>query len=339
MNIIEIVEKTFGEYCGEFSKILEEDTENGGFGFKPWLQAWNDKKRRSIHESNQVYKFMEAYKETAPNPSKVLTWMELPVIVGETRPCTHHIDGFIVDNERKILFFLEAKRLSRKSNYESLNCDVGLLYDFRRYEYSNFKGKICDSYKGLNLLEYDAFAICLVDIWKDKSSWTKEKVEKWGAYDDFSLNPGYTLKNGLKEVYPGYFQGYYLMPFFNSKKYFHDISGRKPHKRIDKTLLIYDDEFAFEECLADTYYCGSAPADEESLIVDNIEKRDYDICEDYKNAQDYKKAVKNYMMIRLGVSEEVAENSIRENDATLDDCWKDKLSVPAAATGLLHNFL
>ena len=199
MNIIEIVEKTFGEYCGEFSKILGEDTENGGFGFKPWLQAWNDKKRRSIHESNQVYKFMEAYKETAPNPSKVLTCMELPVIIGRVLHRTHHIDGFIVDNERKILFFLEAKRLSRRSNYESLNCDVELLYDFRRYEYSNLSSKSCDSYKGLNLLEYDAFAICLVDIWKDKSSWTKEKVEKWGPYDDFSSNPGYTLKNGLKD--------------------------------------------------------------------------------------------------------------------------------------------
>ena len=45
------------------------------------------------------------------------------------------------------------------------------------------------------------------------------------------------------------------------------------------------------------------------------------------------------MIIQLGVSEEVAENSIRKNDATLDDCWKDKLSVTAAATGLLHNFL
>lgn len=72
--------------------------------------------------------------------------------------------------------------------------------------------------------------------------------------------------------------------------------------------------------------------------IADIEERD-ELLFRPLNAKDYKKAVKNYMIIQLGVSEEVAENSIRKNDATLDDCWKDKLSVPAAATGLLHNFL
>ncbi|MBQ4197495.1 MAG: hypothetical protein II659_06590 [Bacteroidales bacterium] len=72
--------------------------------------------------------------------------------------------------------------------------------------------------------------------------------------------------------------------------------------------------------------------------IADIEERDELLFRNL-NAKDYKKAVKNYMIIQLGVSEEVAENSIRENDATLDDCWKDKLSVPAAATGLLHNYL
>lgn len=72
--------------------------------------------------------------------------------------------------------------------------------------------------------------------------------------------------------------------------------------------------------------------------IADIEERDELLFRNL-NAKDYKKAVKNYMIIQLGVSEEVAENSIKENDATLDDCWKDKLSVPATATGLLHNFL
>ncbi len=211
MNILEIVEKTFDEYCGEFSKILGEEPKNGCFAFKPWLNAWKDENRRSIHEANQVSKFMETYKRIAPNPSTVLTWMELPIF-DNCKLKTHRIDGFIVDNERKILFFLEAKRLSRKSNYESLNDDIRHLYDFGNKE----SKKLYNSFKGLNLLEYKAYAICLVDIWKDKSAWTREMVEKRKYDDNFSNNRNRLLGNKLKEVYSDYFLGYYLMPFYES---------------------------------------------------------------------------------------------------------------------------
>ena len=64
-----------------------------------------------------------------------------------------------------------------------------------------------------------------------------------------------------------------------------------------------------------------------------------DSPEDFRSLKIYTKAVKNYLTNKLGASEQVAEDLVKENSAALEGYWEDKLPVSATATGLMLNLL
>lgn len=57
-----------------------------------------------------------------------------------------------------------------------------------------------------------------------------------------------------------------------------------------------------------------------------------------KDLESFKKEVYNYLRKQLEISEEVAKSQMKYYDDILDVYWKDKLSVAATATGMMHNF-
>ena len=142
----------------------------------------------------------------------------------------------------------------------------------------------------------------------DKNIKIAKKVMGKGSEHDFDF-----------EIEPNY-KGYDVVICFPASKYENMIVGQPMY------VLIKDGEghIAFGDEL-DELHCRNIG--------------DYKDIEDCCTPEDYKKAVKDYMMIQLGVSEQVADSLIKENSATLDGAWEDKLSVPASATGLLHGFL
>lgn len=194
-DIKDLIKEVFSEYCKRFSDLL-----GSNLGFKPWDNAWKDNNRRSIHESNQVSKFLEVYREKAPVSSKVITWMELPVKIDDK---TNHIDGFIADTERKNIFFIEAKRYSRKGNLDSLGKDVNRSKEIIKTKTSNN----IKTFKGLNICDYNIYVLCLVDIWEEKSSWTKDIVARWDSCDNYFSQE---CLDSEKQIIEGLDQKYYL---------------------------------------------------------------------------------------------------------------------------------
>lgn len=102
-EVAKLIREVFDAYCKSFDDSLNR--------LKIW--PWTDKKT-VIHESNQIHRFLDAYQKTGSN---IVTWMELPVCQknGSFESKVIHIDAFIVDNDRKLIFFIEAKRFSRPS--------------------------------------------------------------------------------------------------------------------------------------------------------------------------------------------------------------------------------
>lgn len=204
IDVKDFIKTVFERYCDFFSFLLDENR-NNSFTFKPWQNAWKDENRRSVHESNQVSKFLEAYKAVSNDSAKVLTWMELPIKIPSNK--THHIDGFIVDNNRKEIFFIEAKRNSRQSNIESLREDVKLLFD--RREDINRE----DTFKGLPRSEFVFYIICLVDIWESKSSRTKQLVKAMNDNHFDKICNKKILDAKIKNVSSDYNLYYYLLKY------------------------------------------------------------------------------------------------------------------------------
>ena len=96
-EVASLIKEVFEAYCKSFDDSLNR--------MKIW--PWTDEKT-VIHESNQVHRFLDAYQKTGKN---IVTWMELPVYYkgGYLKPQLAHIDAFIVDDNRKLIFFIEAK--------------------------------------------------------------------------------------------------------------------------------------------------------------------------------------------------------------------------------------
>ena len=64
-----------------------------------------------------------------------------------------------------------------------------------------------------------------------------------------------------------------------------------------------------------------------------------DSPEDFQSLKIYTKAVRDYLINKLGTSEQVAEDLVKENSAALEGYWEDKLPVSGTATGLMLNLL
>lgn len=236
----EFIEKVFDAYCKAYESVL------GGQGFQPWTAD-----RKTIHESNQMRTFLEAYKATGKD---IITWMELPVTYkgGYLEPHIAHIDGFIADNDRKRILFIEAKRFSRPTQLKSLIVDIRRLYTIREEIYVGD-----GEFKGLNLFDYDAYLLALADIWEERSAWAKDLAAKWNEYTKDLYSDSYVLKKGTREVIPGYHLTYTLEPFFNAEEYKKELAVTPKRKRkINPSILTWSDDVGFESLLAEVNRSG-----------------------------------------------------------------------------------
>lgn len=258
-EVVQRIGVTFSQYCSNYENALTK------FGFQPWCRT-----NRSMHESNQVSLFLEAYKYSSNDPSNILTWHELPIpaFLGNLKQEIQHIDGFIIDNNLKSIFFIEAKRISHQRRIGELSRDDKRMFDIRKEIYHGN-----GDFRGLNLFEYDAFVISLADIWASGKQWGRKIVDNWDDECEHMFSEENPLKNGVKEIITDYFVGYSLVPLFDSKEYSKCLAElNEPNNELRKTalkerqyfykhgkhhtgegsgILAWSDELEFERLLAD----------------------------------------------------------------------------------------
>ena len=237
------IQKVFKEYAESFDRSLNT------LGIHPWTD-----KKIVIHEFNLVHRFLDAYQKTGEN---IDTWMELPVYYegGKKGEPLAHIDAFIVDQDRKLIFFIEAKRLSKNSQLASLKKDIERVFSISHNIYVGD-----GSFKGINLFECDAYMIPLADIWEYRSDWCKDLAKHWAekARDIESIYT-YTLTTMVRSIDipdEGKEETYHLVgalyPVFDSEKYKKEVEIER-HERsraADKSILVWADEVGFESLLA-----------------------------------------------------------------------------------------
>ena len=97
-------------------------------------------------------------------------------------------DAFIVDDDRKLIFFIEAKRFSRPSQVESLKKDIYRLF---KLSHEIYVGN--GNFRGINLFDYDAYMTPLADVWDYRSKWCKEFADNWER-ESYQLENIYTYR-------------------------------------------------------------------------------------------------------------------------------------------------
>ena len=242
-QVAKLIHDVFDTFAASFERSLNQ------LGIRPWTDE-----KTVIHEFNLVHRFLDAYQKTGKN---IDTWMELPVYYkgGKIEEQLAHIDAFIVDEDRKLIFFIEAKRFSNKDQVTSLKDDVDRLF---KLSHEIYVGD--GSFKGINLFEYDAYMIPLADIWDHRGKWCKELADNWHqkAHEIESIY-SYTLTtmiNSLKvkgELVDGkYHLVGSLLPVFDSEVYKQEviIEGHKFSPASSKSILVWADEVGFECLLA-----------------------------------------------------------------------------------------
>lgn len=242
-EVAKLIREVFDAYCKSFDDSLNR--------LKIW--PWTDKKT-VIHESNQIHRFLDAYQKTGSN---IVTWMELPVCQKNEslESKVIHIDAFIVDNDRKLIFFIEAKRFSRPSQVESLGKDICRLF---KLSHEIYVGN--GNFRGINLFDYDAYMIPLADVWDYRGKWCKEFADNWER-ESYDLEGIYsyrlaTMKKSL--TVPGeQEEGQYhllaaLLPVFDSEEYNKEveIQSHESGPASSPSILVWADDVRFEALLA-----------------------------------------------------------------------------------------
>lgn len=242
-EVAKLIREVFDAYCKSFDDSLNR--------LKIW--PWTDKKT-VIHESNQIHRFLDAYQKTGSN---IVTWMELLVYQknGALEPKVTHIDAFIVDDDRKLIFFIEAKRFSRPSQVESLKKDIYRLF---KLSHEIYVGN--GNFRGINLFDYDAYMIPLADVWDYRSKWCKEFADNWER-ESYDLEGIYsyrlaTMKKSLtvpREQEKGqYHLLAALLPVFDSEEYNKEVekTRHKSGPASSPSILVWSDDVGFESLLA-----------------------------------------------------------------------------------------
>lgn len=242
-KVAEHIKKVFTAYAESFDWSLNQ------LGIHPWTDE-----KTVIHEFNLVHRFLDAYQKTGEN---IDTWMELPVYYegGKKGEPLAHIDAFIVDKDRKLIFFIEAKRLSKKSQLASLKDDIERIFSISHDIYVGD-----GNFKGINLFEYDAYMIPLADIWEYRSKWCKDLAKHWTekAREIESIYT-YTLTTMVRSIditgeekEETYHLVGALYPVFDSEEYKKEVEIER-HERSrasSKSILVWADEVGFECLLA-----------------------------------------------------------------------------------------
>ena len=242
-EVVELIQKVFDAYWESFDDSLNR--------LKIW--PWTDKKT-VIHESNQVHRFLDAYQELGGN---IITWTELPIYYetsGAKKPLAH-IDAFILDEDRKLLFFIEAKRFSKPQQIRSLKEDVDRLFTISHQIYVGD-----GSFRGFNLFEYDAYMIILADVWDYRGEWCAEFVANWGR-ESYRLESIYTYRLAtMQHSFPipnEQEEGMYhllaaVFPIFDSEEYKREVEWESHDfsPASDPSILVWSDDVGFEALLA-----------------------------------------------------------------------------------------
>lgn len=163
--------------------------------------------RKTIHEANQVHRFMDSY--CALNKNSI-AWMELPIHrqTNDGKKYTAHIDGFLMDQENNRIIFIEAKRFSRENRIESLKEDVQRIHDILD---DNYNRK--ETTQKLEVGDYDVYCLFLADI-RAKNEETKSMMEEWrDCLNNLRINGMRPERKKHATIVSGYHLVAYLMRF------------------------------------------------------------------------------------------------------------------------------
>lgn len=148
-------------------------------------------------ERNLTFNFCNSYLELSSDyKDDVIIWQEVPIKIPDTKKSNNHIDSLIIDNERKLLIFIEAKRIRNERTYQSLEDDIKRIKD----NYQNIPGIDNDTI----LKKYGVF---LTDIWTPKVKKGKRGVLKEKMKDDFKRKCT-LVYNPQEKEYEDYYMNY-----------------------------------------------------------------------------------------------------------------------------------
>lgn len=143
--------------------------------------------RTGFTERNQTVNFSKAYEYVARYDA-CATWFEFEF------DTTNHYDAIIINNSRKEIILLEAKRLtSITQQIDSVLRDVKRIKDF--------PSKTLMDSRFSNMLDYKVYGLILMDVWDETNS--KREVPDWfkvekGGFIDKKF--GKTSEDGFDEL-------------------------------------------------------------------------------------------------------------------------------------------
>ena len=163
-EVKKFISTVFCNYCEEYKNVFSV--------FEPWAKYKHvpksksgDEFRFSIHECNQVVKFQSVYKGRSDG---VLTWIEFPIRYKEDKnkqDGTIHVDGIIVDRNREAIYFIEAKRLTKKQGFDYVANDIKRIMQHGKKD--DLKDRLKAGYK---FDGYTFYCLILADFWREHNT-------------------------------------------------------------------------------------------------------------------------------------------------------------------------
>ena len=167
----------FDGYCEEYKNVFRV--------FEPWVKYEHvpesksgDEFRFSIHECNQVVKFQSVYKGVSDG---VLTWVEFPIRYNgdmSKQDDTIHVDGIIVDRNRKAIYFIEAKRLTKKQGFDYVANDIKRIMQHGKNHDLKRRLKAEYEFDG-----YTFYCLILANFWREHNTIGKTYKKSDGVID------------------------------------------------------------------------------------------------------------------------------------------------------------
>ena len=163
-EVKKFISTVFSNYCEEYKNVFSV--------FEPWAKYKHvpksksgDEFRFSIHECNQVVKFQSVYKGRSDG---VLTWIEFPIRYKEDKnkqDGTIHVDGIIVDRNREAIYFIEAKRLTKKQGFDYVANDIKRIMQHGKKHDLKHRLKAGYEFDG-----YTFYCLILADFWREHNT-------------------------------------------------------------------------------------------------------------------------------------------------------------------------
>lgn len=158
---IDFFENVFNRMVERYQIILEN--------YYPAFQS------NGFTERNLTFNFCNSYFELSSNfNDDVLIWQEVPIKNLNSNKLNNHIDSLIIDINKKILIFIEAKRIRNIKTYNLLKEDISRV----------LKNQNIPPFEDISLFE--KYGLFLTDIWTSKAKKDKRKDIKIQMEQDFN---------------------------------------------------------------------------------------------------------------------------------------------------------